>query len=433
MDDATRRRQAETTAGFEDPDATRRALLGEIASTVEACLGCGYERRGLAADAPCPECGAEAPPTTSIQVAGYGEHWRTWIRRPMSWLMLVVVPFMIWGIAAVALGSARAGMGTTAVLVLFTGWAGWRAYQLLRPPRPDGSRWTFTGGGIRIDDGKRASEHPWDEVKRITVQGGAIRFDIGAMVWKDYWLFTGRRHEAAQALASEVRRMQVASERVPKGMRLGGPFADIVPCRRCGAPRSSTDPTVACAACGAVPDASVLVLVGRSRPDAARRAIIASALLGAGAAALLVIVVLANVLLRTRITTMTPTGIAMAMLLPAMAASGRTAWIVWRAGGRFVDRRWSADGRGLSVATASTAQGLDRTSGLGSSREALPWSMVTAIRVGPEEAGLRAIEIDVRGADAGPMRLWVAAERAESDAAALRERWGRPGGTERRS
>ena len=58
-----------------------------------ACLDCSYNRTGLAADAPCPECGC--PPLTDAQHAKREAH-RRFAQRSKGWL---------WGVLLIALVS----------------------------------------------------------------------------------------------------------------------------------------------------------------------------------------------------------------------------------------------------------------------------------------------------------------------------------------
>lgn len=380
------------------------------------CLRCGYERRGIAADAPCPECGAGPPPRQIIQVNGQTPHLRNAVRRLWFWidqvcLGLIFVTFLI-GILRAGGGGWRSGL-TLLVPIVALGLMGLRVFVLVGKRGSDGARWHFTVGGVRIDANGQTQEVPWSRIRTMRRDANSIRFDIGGVITTDRWLYTGQSDEVTQELLSELVALRDLAGRLPESVATGIHFADIVLCERCGAQRSAAEGSRPCPACGAVVTGNASLVTGRSHPQAAARTLLWWLSVG-----LMLVVVLAGVITVNAITpalqqTMVPSLLVGLVTLPGIVKALRTARGVLRDGAAYVDRRWNVETRGLTV-----VEGREQTT--------YPWSDASQPRLGEERGAWRKLEVSLRGAEGPQVRyLWVSAPQADAALAQLVASMGR--------
>lgn len=157
----------------------------------QSCLECGYPREGLAALAPCPECGASAPPPDWIVIRG----WSAANRGPAT--IFGGVLLMAGGLALIW-SSWRSGGGPLQTLpcafaILMPGLVafiqGWRRYRAT--PLGGDVTWIIAPDRLEMRDHDKIEVRRWREIGACSLTRdmftGRVRVRVGPR-W--YWVTT---------------------------------------------------------------------------------------------------------------------------------------------------------------------------------------------------------------------------------------------------
>ena len=154
------------------------------------CLACGYDRRGLADDARCPECGAPARaverPTAPSGDPQYGQTWNLFSN---GWILLGAAMALF----APPQWSSRLMAGMSGGIVLFTAGlvsrsAAKKTIRYLLPRLHAARTAAFVAGGLLLAAAVAPSAGPFSlPVNRLLV--AAALPAAGLVLWQTLWSF----------------------------------------------------------------------------------------------------------------------------------------------------------------------------------------------------------------------------------------------------
>jgi hypothetical protein len=260
-----------------DPrSAAADATLYPLAGPRAECLVCRQPRRSLAADAPCPECGAAPPAAMSIAVIGSthftAPQWSgtsvlamavlatilfvpsiiNWASAPTNASILVVLRSPWFFVSAVVLAAA-------AVLVQLS------RRRVVRVRKT----WVFDVAGIRKFGWLGCSHIPYHRYKAIEQAGRDLRFVPASTRDPEWFLRIDAPESSTAAIAERLAWFHAKATAIPSVAR--DPL-DPMPrrvCRTCGGRLPMTAHSC-CPACTAVAD-SEAVIGGRRKPSSGTR------------------------------------------------------------------------------------------------------------------------------------------------------------------
>lgn len=383
------------------------------------CLNCRHERRMLAADAPCPECG-ESPPATDAVVLVGSQHLTSPFWTLKSALIVVLcgvvtsIPWLIaWtlgrasGPRGVAILSwwalAPVGAITLLLAMLMCGRA-----RLLRVK----SVWVFDVAGVRRHGRFRRALYSHADYDDVTLVGRDLRFKPRGRRVQEWFLRADAPESAMAAIAGQIAALRGAAE---WNRDLRADALDPTPrraCLRCGGLRSLAF-MGACPACS-TPTRCVAIVSGRRGRRSGLRLSLTNGfvLFGSGAALLATAVVLVLVgvsivkfllgsLPAKGATSGLKAGVFIAAAIPPLLMAFRKHWRYVRSAEDYRDTFWEVHETSLVACDERR-------------RIVVPLRDVLEIRLGPTIKGWRQVHLLTVTERVEVPPMWVFNQDAQS-------------------
>jgi hypothetical protein len=226
--------------------------LADFRPGVAPCVICGYARRGLPAEAPCPECGERCPPEEALVVparsAGRSRKHLTFILLMAGFVLAINAPF--------------AGVSRTAwPMIAF--WVVWTITSLVGWMRRRPAIWIFSAGGVTASRNGVLRRGAWAHYVGVEDRRGELCLIAGRGAAVS--LRSDLPRETLKAAASEINRIRSRSCDVPGSSFDSVTLASVQVCERCGACRK-VRVGGACRVCGAAMPAGEVLIGGVSHP-----------------------------------------------------------------------------------------------------------------------------------------------------------------------